>query len=330
MYMKRAYVVPKLNEGDGILLYIPKNTEGVYTAGDEPCPLSVDEVELYEVTKLTDWHDYVEFTATKVSRNTTAQETITGSYVDDGLMLQEPENLRFCPAAHIGARVQAKEPGYDDRFLYAPYRKRDMRVAEISHIYGDGVSYSSTVNTFRITNNELELLKSFYADEFEYNPERYDEYTVRYMPIFMNGLNIASRESRNFLPKEAFSALVKLIESEEFKKSRDIVERLLWEDRDQAGFTPIEDFRARDSRFVADISTYDRYTSEDIQVWREPFELLETTINYLEIQLGNLERIAVDKLNDEERAAVSVARELIEKLIEELEASELFDAPDEP
>lgn len=330
MYMKRAYVVPKLNEGDGILLYIPKNTEGVYTAGDEPCPLSVDEVELYEVTKLTDWHDYVEFTATKVSRNTTAQETITGSYVDDGLMLQEPENLRFCPAAHIGARVQAKEPGYDDRFLYAPYRKRDMRVAEISHIYGDGVSYSSTVNTFRITNNELELLKSFYADEFEYNPERYDEYTVRYMPIFMNGLNIASRESRNFLPKEAFSALVKLIESEEFKKSRDIVERLLWEDRDQAGFTPIEDFRARDSRFVADISPYDRYTSEDIQVWREPFELLETTINYLEIQLGNLERIAVDKLNDEERAAVSVARELIEKLIEELEASELFDAPDEP
>lgn len=329
MYSKRAYIVPTLNLKDGILLYIPKNTEGVYTAGDEPRPLSVDEVELYEVTKLTNWHDYVEFTATKVSRNTTAQETITGSYVDDGLMLQEPENLCFCPAAHIGARVQAKEPGYDDRFLYTPYRKRDMRVAEISHIYADGVSYSSTVNTFRITNNELELLKSFYADEFEHTPERYDEYTVRYMPIFMNGLNIESRESRNFLPKEAFSALVKLIESEEFKKSRDIVESLLWEDRDQAGFTPIEDFRARDSRFVADISPYDRYTSEDIQVWREPFELLETTINYLEIQLGNLERIAVDKLNDEERAAVSVARELIEKLIEELEASELFDAPEE-
>lgn len=330
MYMKRAYVVPKLNEGDGILLYIPKNTEGIYDACDNTSPLSVDKVELYEVTKITNWHDYVEFTATKVSRNTTAQETITGSYVDDGLMLQEPENLRFCPAAHIGARVQSDEPGYDDRFLYAPYRKRDMCVAEISHIYADGVSYSSTVNTFRITDDELELLKSFYADEFEHTPERYDEYTVRYMPIFMNGLNIASRESRNFLPKEAFSALVKLIESEEFKKSRDIVERLLWEDRDQAGFTPIEDFRARDSRFVADISPYDRHTSEDIQVWREPFELLETTINYLEIQLGNLERIAVDKLNDEERAAVNVARELIEKLIEELEASKLFDAPEEP
>lgn len=330
MYMNRAYVVPDLKEGDGILLYIPKNTEGMYTAGDEPRPLSIDKVELYEVTKLTDWHDYAEFTATKVSRNTTAQETITGSYVDDGLMLQEPENLRFCPAAHIGARVQSDEPGYDDRFLYVPYRKRDMCVAEISHIYADGVAYSSTVNTFRITNNELELLKSFYADEFEHTPERYDEYTVRYMPIFMNGLNIESRESRNFLPKEAFSALVKLIESEEFKKSRDIVERLLWEDRDQAGFTSIEDFRARDARFVADISPYDRYTSEDIQVWREPFELLETTINYLEIQLGNLERIAVDKLNNEERAAVNVAHELIEKLIEELDASELFDAPEEP
>lgn len=328
MYMKRAYVVPKLNEGDGILLYIPKSTEGVYRAGDDNTPLSVDKVELYEVTKLTDWHNYVEFTATKVSRNTTTQETVTGTYVDDGLMLQEPENLRFCPAAHIGARVQAKEPGYDDRFLYAPYRKRDMRVAEISHIYSDGVSYSSTVNTFRVTANELKLLKSFYADEFENAPERYDEYTVKYMPIFMDGLNIDSRESQNFLPKEAFDALVKLIESEEFKKSRDIVERLLWEDRDQAGFTPIEDFRARDSRFVDDISPYDRYTSEDIQVWREPFELLESTINYLEVQLGTLEGLDVDKLTTEEQETINVAKALLEKLIEELGASDLFNNPE--
>lgn len=328
MYMKRAYVVPKLNEGDGILLYIPKSTEGVYRAGDDNTPLSVDKVELYEVTKLTDWHNYVEFTATKVSRNTTTQETITGTYVDDGLMLQEPENLRFCPAAHIGARVQAKEPGYDDRFLYAPYRKRDMRVAEISHIYSDGVSYSSTVNTFRVTANELKLLKSFYADEFEHTPGRYDEYTVKYMPIFMDGLNIDSRESQNFLPKEAFDALVKLIESEEFKKSRDIVERLLWEDRDQAGFTPIEDFRARDSRFVDDISPYDRYTSEDIQVWREPFELLESTINYLEVQLGTLEGLDVDKLTTEEQETINVAKALLEKLIEELDASDLFNNPE--
>lgn len=328
MYMRRAYIVPKLKEGDGILLYIPKNTEGMYTAGGEPRPLSVDKVELYEVTKLTDWHDYVEFTATKVSRNTTAQETITGTYVDCGLTLEEPENLRFCPAAHIGARVQAKEPGYEDRFLYTPYRKRDMRVAEISHIYADGVAYSSTVNTFMITDDELKLLKSFYADMFEYAPERYDEYTVQYMPIFMNGLNITSRESRNFLPREAFDALVKLIESEEFKKSRDIVERLLWEDRDQAGFTPIEDFRARDSWFVADISPYDRYTSEDIQVWREPFELLESTINYLEVQLGTLEGLDVDKLTTEEQETINVAKALLEKLIDELEASDLFNNPE--
>ena len=328
MHMKRAYVVPKLNEGDGILLYIPKNTEGIYGARDNTSPLSVDKVELYEVTKLTDWHDYVAFTAAKVSRNTTAQEAITGSYVDDGLMLQEPENLRFCPAAHIGARVQAKEPGYDDRFLCAPYRKRDMHVAEISHIYADGVAYSSTVNTFRITDDELEILKSFYADMFEYAPARYDEYTVKYMPIFMNGLNIDSRESRNFLPREAFNTLVKLIESEEFKKSRDIVERLLWEDRDQAGFTPIEDFRARDSRFVADISPYDRYTSEDIQVWREPFELLESTINYLEVQLGTLEGLDVDKLTTGEQETINVAKALLEKLIEELDASDLFNNPE--
>lgn len=328
MYSKRAYIVPTLNLKDGILLYIPKNTEGMYTTGDEPRPLSVDTVELYEVTKLTDWHDYVEFTATKVSRNTTAQETITGTYVDDGLTLQEPENLRFCPAAHIGEHVQAKEPGYDDRFLYAPYRKRDMRVAEISHIYADGVAYSSTVNTFRITDDELELLTSFYADMFEYAPARYDEYTVKYMPIFMNGLNITSRESRNFLPREAFDALVKLIESEEFKKSRDIVERLLWEDRDQAGFTPTEDFRARDSRFVDDISPYDRHTSEDIQVWREPFELLESTINYLEVQLGTLEGLNVDKLTTEEQETINVAKALLERLIEELGASDLFNNPE--
>ena len=330
MYMKRAYVVPKLNEGDGILLYVPKNTEGMYTAGDEPRPLSVDKVELYEVTKLTDWHDYVEFTASKVSRNTTSADTIMGIYVDDGLMLQEPENLRFCPAAHIGARVQSKEPGYDDLFLYAPYRKRDMRVAEISHIYADGVAYSSTVNKFRITDDELELLKSFYADKFEHTPGWYDESTVKHMPSILEELNLISRDSQNFLPKEAFDALVNLIESEEFKKSRDILEQQLWDNRDQVGFTEIENFREQDSRFVDDISPYDKYTSEDIQVWREPFELLETTINYLEIQLGNLERIAVDKLNNEDRAAISIARELIKKLIEELDASELFDAPEEP
>lgn len=328
MHMKRAYVVPKLNEGDGILLYIPKSTEGMYRAGSDNTPLSVDTVELYEVTKLTDWHDYVAFTATKVSRNTSSAETITGTYVDCGLMLEEPENLRYCPAAHIGERVQADEPGYDDRFLYTPYRKRDMRVAEISHIYADGVSYSSTVNTFRITADELKLLTSFYADVFEYAPARYDEYTVQYMPIFMNALNTDSRESQNFLPKEAFNALVKLIESEEHKKSRDIVERLLWEDRDQAGFTPIEDFRARDSRFVADISPYDRYTSEDIQVWREPFELLESTINYLEVQLVTLEGLDADKLTTEEQETINDAKALLEKLIEELDASDLFNNPD--
>lgn len=328
MYAKRTYIVPSLKEGDGILLYIPKSTEGLYRAGSENTPLSVDTVELYEVAKLTDWHDYVAFTASKVSRNTTSAETITGTYVDDGLTLQEPENLRFCPAAHIGEHVQAKEPGYDDRFLYTPYRKRDMRVAEISHIYADGVAYSSTVNTFRITDDELKLLKSFYADMFEYAPGWYDEYTVKYMPIFMNGLNIDSRESRNFLPREAFNTLVKLIESEEFKKSRDIVERLLWEDRDQAGFTPIEDFRERDSRFVADISPYDRYTSEDIQVWREPFELLESTINYLEVQLGTLEGLDVDKLTTEEQETINVAKALLEKLIEKLEASDLFNNPE--
>ena len=328
MHMKRAYVVPKLNEGDGILLYIPKSTEGVYRAGSDNTPLSVDTVELYEVTKLTDWHDYVEFTASKVSRNTTAQETITGTYVDDGLTLGEPENLRFCPAAHIGVRVQSDEPGYDDRFLYTPYHKRDMRVAEISHIYADGVAYSSTVNTFRITDDELKLLKSFYADMFEYAPGRYDEYTVKHMPSILEELNLISRDSQNFLPKEAFDALVKLIESEEHKKSRDIVERLLWEDRDQAGFTPIEDFRARDSRFVADISPYDRYTSEDIQVWREPFELLESTINYLEVQLGTLEGLDADKLTTEEQETINVAKALLERLIEELGASDLFDNPD--
>lgn len=328
MHMKRAYVVPKLNEGDGILLYIPKSTEGVYRAGSDNTPLSVDTVELYKVTKLTDWHDYVEFTASKVSRNTTAQEAITGTYIDCALTLEEPENLRYCPAAHIGERVQADEPGYDDRFLYTPYRKRDMRVAEISHIYADGVSYSSTVNTFRITADELKLLTSFYAEVFEYAPARYDEYTVQYMPIFMNALNTDSRESQNFLPKEAFNALVKLIESEEHKKSRDIVERLLWEDRDQAGFTPIEDFRARDSRFVADISPYDRYTSEDIQVWREPFELLESTINYLEVQLVTLEGLDADKLTTEEQETINDAKALLEKLIEELDASDLFNNPD--
>lgn len=314
MYAKRAYIVPELNEGDGILLYIPKNTEGVYESHDTARPLFSDEVELYEVTKIADWRDYAEFTASKVSHNTTSADIITGTYVDDGLMLQEPENLRFCSAAHIGARVQPEEPGYDDRFLYAPYSERDMKVVEISHIYADGVSYIPEVNAFSFTDKELKLLKSFYEDDFDGYLNRPGGDTASNVSHVLDMLNLDSREYENFLPREAFEALAQLCDSAEYKESRDILERQLWGDPERVGYYAIEDYRARDMQFLMSISPYDGYGDNDFERWRDDYELLDITFEYLQNRRDDLERIDIDKLTHEEKLAVFGAQALATKL----------------
>ncbi len=314
MYAKRAYIVPELNEGDGILLYIPKNTEGVYESHDTARPLFSDEVELYEVTKIADWRDYAEFTASKVSHNTTSADIITGTYVDDGLMLQEPENLRFCSAAHIGARVQSEEPGYDDRFLYAPYSERDMKVVEISHIYADGVSYIPEVNAFSFTDKELKLLKSFYEDDFDGYLNRPGGDTASNVSHVLDMLNLDSREYENFLPREAFEALAQLCDSAEYKESRDILERQLWGDPERVGYYAIEDYRARDMQFLMSISPYDGYGDNDFERWRDDYELLDITFEYLQNRRDDLERIDIDKLTHEEKLAVFGAQALATKL----------------
>ena len=335
MYAKRAYIVPELNEGDGILLYIPKNTEGVYESHDTARPLFSDEVELYEVTKIADWRDYAEFTASKVSHNTTSADIITGTYVDDGLMLQEPENLRFCSAAHIGARVQSEEPGYDDRFLYAPYSERDMKVVEISHIYADGVSYIPEVNAFSFTNKELKLLKSFYEDDFDGYLNRPGGDTASNVSRVLDILNLESREYENFLPREAFEILVQLCESAEHKESRDILERQLWDDSERVGYYAIEEYRTKDMRFLMDISPYD-YSGDDFERWRDDYELLDITFEYLQNRRGDLERINIDKLTHEEKLAVfgaqalatKLSTKLLAKLTDELADSSNHDAED--
>lgn len=314
MYAKRAYIVPELNEGDGILLYIPKNTEGVYESHDTARPLFSDEVELYEVTKIADWRDYAEFTASKVSHNTTSADIITGTYVDDGLMLQEPENLRFCSAAHIGARVQSEELGYDDRFLYAPYSERDMKVVEISHIYADGVSYIPEVNAFSFTDKELKLLKSFYEDDFDGYLNRPGGDTASNVSHVLDMLNLDSREYENFLPREAFEALAQLCDSAECKESRDILERQLWGDPERVGYYAIEDYRARDMQFLMSISPYDGYGDNDFERWRDDYELLDITFEYLQNRRDDLERIDIDKLTHEEKLAVFGAQALATKL----------------
>lgn len=314
MYAKQAYIVPELNEGDGILLYIPKNTEGVYESHDTARPLFSDEVELYEVTKIADWRDYAEFTASKVSHNTTSADIITGTYVDDGLMLQEPENLRFCSAAHIGARVQSEEPGYDDRFLYAPYSERDMKVVEISHIYADGVSYIPEVNAFSFTDKELKLLKSFYEDDFDGYLNRPGGDTASNVSHVLDMLNLDSREYENFLPREAFEALAQLCDSAEYKESRDILERQLWGDPERVGYYAIEDYRARDMQFLISISPYDGYGDNDFERWRDDYELLDITFEYLQNRRDDLERIDIDKLTHEEKLAVFGAQALATKL----------------
>lgn len=314
MYAKRTYIVPELNVGDGILLYIPKNTEGVRKPSDSTRPLFSDEVELYEVTKLADWRDHAEFTASKVSHNTTSADIITGTYVDDGLMLQEPENLRFCSAAHIGARVQSEEPGYDDRFLYAPYSERDMKVVEISHIYADGVSYIPEVNAFSFTDKELKLLKSFYEDDFDGYLNRPGEDTASNVSHVLDMLNLESREYENFLPRDAFEALAQLCESAEHKESRDILERQLWNDPERVGYYAIEDYRARDRQFLMSISSYDGYGDDDFEYWRDDYELLDITFEYLQNRRDDLHRIDISKLTHEEKLAVFGAQALATKL----------------
>ena len=335
MYAKRTYIVPKLNVGDGILLYIPKNTEGVYESSNSTRPLFSDEVELYEVTKLADWRDHAELTASKVSHNTTSADIITGTYVDDGLMLTETEALRFCSTAHIGARVQSEEPGYDDRFLHAPYSERDMKVVKISHIYEDGVSYIPEVNAFSFTDKELKLLKSFYEDDFDGYLNRPGGDTASNVSHVLDMLNLESREYENFLPREAFEALVQLCESAEHKESRDILERQLWDDPERVGHYAIEDYRARDRQFLMDISPYG-YDGDDFECWRDDYELLDITFEYLQNRRGDLERINIDKLTHEEKLAVfgaqalatKLSTKLLAKLTDELVGSNNRDAKD--
>lgn len=317
MYAKRTYIVPELNVGDGILLYIPKNTEGVRKPSDSTRPLFSDEVELYEVTKLADWHDHVEFTASKVSRNTTSAHTITGLHADGGLTLTETETLQFCSVAHIGVRVQSEEPGYDDRFLYAPYSERDMKVVEISHIYADGVSYIPEMNAFSFTDKELKLLKSFYEDDFDGYLNRPGGDTASNVSHVLDMLNLESREYENFLPREAFEALVQLCDSAEYKESRDILERQLWDDPERVGHYAIEDYRARDGQFLMDISPYG-YGGDDFECWRDDYELLDITFEYLQNRRGDLERINIDKLTHEEKLAVFGAQALVAKLTAKL------------
>lgn len=313
MYAKRAYIVPKLNVGDGILLYIPKNTEGVYESSNSTRQLFSDEVELYEVTKLADWYDHVWFSASKVSRNTTSAHTITGLHADGGLTLTETETLQFCSVAHIGVRVQSEEPGYDDRFLYAPYSERDMKVVEISHIYADGVSYIPEMNAFSFTDKELKLLKSFYEDDFDGYLNRPGGDTASNVSHVLDMLNLESREYENFLPREAFEALVQLCDSAEYKESRDILERQLWDDPERVGHYAIEDYRARDGQFLMDISPYG-YGGDDFECWRDDYELLDITFEYLQNRRGDLERIDISKLTHEERMAVLGAMALTTKL----------------
>lgn len=335
MYAKRAYIVPKLNVGDGILLYIPKNTEGVYESSNSTRQLFSDEVELYEVTKLADWYDHVWFSASKVSRNTTSAHTITGLHADGGLTLTETETLQFCSVAHIGVRVQSEEPGYDDRFLYSPYSERDMKVVEISHIYADGVSYIPEMNAFSFTDKELKLLKSFYEDDFDGYLNRPGGDTASNVSHVLDMLNLESREYENFLPREAFEALVQLCESAEHKESRDILERQLWSDPERVGHYAIEDYRARDRQFLMDISPYG-YGGDDFERWRDDYELLDITFEYLQNRRGDLERIDIDKLTHEERMAVlgamalatKLSTKLLAKLTDELVGSNNHDAED--
>lgn len=88
-------------------------------------------------------------------------------------------------------------------------------------------------------------------------------------------------------------------------------------------------------RFLMDISPYD-YSGDDFERWRDDYELLDITFEYLQNRRGDLERINIDKLTHEEKLAVfgaqalatKLSTKLLAKLTDELADSSNRDAED--
>lgn len=314
MYSKRTYIVPQLNLKDGILLHIHGGVEGV----EDVSPLS-SALELYEVTDL----DGGNFTATKVTANSSADNTIRGAFTDNSLRILEPANLRLCAPAHIGSRVPASESIFEETLLRVEHGGRDLYTAPVEYIYSDGVACSlDKKGDFAFKASAEEQLINFYQDFYR------DSVTLA--DLIPGGFAISFRVRTVFnaiewmrwgdfiirLTPEALNALTAMSESENCKKALDIAGKHI------------------ESKYGADSEEYKGYYRADVNFLRKvrpskgetpkyPTEK-EThmlTIAHLEGKLETLNTVPVEAVDGGNKDIIEAAKRLLNDHLEVLRES---------
>lgn len=314
MYTKRTYIVPQLNLKDGILLHIHGDVEGV----EDVRPLS-SALELYEVTDL----DGGNFTATKVTANSLADNTIRGAFTDNSLRILEPANLRLCAPAHIGSRVPASESIFEETLLRVEHGGRDLYTAPIEYIYSDGVACSlDKKNDFTFKASAEAQLINFYQDFYR------DSITLA--DLIPGGFGISFRVRTAFnaiewmhwgdfiirLTPEALNALTALAESGNYKKALDIAGNYI-EGKYGAGSDEYKDYYRADVNFLRKV----RPSKGETPKYPTEKETHVLTIAHLEGKLETLNVVATEALNDGDKGAVESAKRLLNDHLEVLRKS---------
>jgi hypothetical protein len=314
MYTKRTYIVPQLNLKDGILLHIHGDVEGV----EDVSPLS-STLELYEVTDL----DGGNFTATKVTANSSAGDTIRGAFTDNSLRILEPANLRLCAPAHIGSRVPASESIFEETLLRVEHGGRDLYTAPIEYIYSDGVACSmDKKEDFAFKASAEEQLINFYEDFYR------DSITLA--DLIPGGFSISFRVRTVFntiewmhwgdfiirLTPEALNALTALAESGNYKKALDIAGNYI-EGKYGAGSDEYKDYYRADVNFLRKV----RPSKGETRKYPTEEETHTLTIAHLEGKLETLNVVATEALNDGDKGAVESAKRLLNDHLEVLRKS---------
>lgn len=314
MYSKRTYIVPQLNLKDGILLHIHGDVEGV-----EDVSLLSSTLELYEVTDL----DGGNFTATKVTANSSADDTIRGAFTDNSLRILEPANLRLCAPAHIGSRVPASESIFEETLLRVEHGGCDLYTAPIEYIYSDGVACSlDKKEDFAFKASAEEQLINFYEDFYR------DSITLA--DLIPGGFSISFRVRTVFntiewmhwgdfiirLTPEALNALTALAESGNYKKALDIAGNYI-EGKYGAGSDEYKDYYRADVNFLRKV----RPSKGETRKYPTEEETHTLTIAHLEGKLETLNVVATEALNDGDKGAIESAKRLLNDHLEVLRKS---------
>lgn len=304
MYSKRTYIVPQLNLKDGILLHIHGGVEGV----EDVSPLS-SALELYEVTDL----DGGNFTATKVTANSSADNTIRGAFTDNSLRILEPANLRLCAPAHIGSRVPASESIFEETLLRVEHGGRDLYTAPIEYIYSDGVACSlDKKEDFAFKASAEEQLINFYQDFYR------DSITLA--DLIPGGFGTSFRVRTVFnaiewmhwgdfiirLTPEALNALTALAESDNYKKALDIAGKHI-EGKYGADSEEYKGYYRADVNFLRKV----RPSKGETPKYPTEKETHTLTIAHLEGKLETLDSVPVEAVNGGDRDAIEAAKRLL-------------------